>query len=108
MIVRIKLYDINMDIVFCFTGTIPRKRPKTVVNANGYYEPGEFISRTLIGHNSFEETHVCGFTQTFVNDGIDGTCVDTTADDKQLQVMFYFSFVSPGHQMSVEVVMKNV
>ena len=94
------------NYVISFPGIIPKRIPKTTIQANGYFERGEFIGKSPDVQRRLEETRVCGFTQTFVNDGVDSTCVDTIADGKQLQVIFDFAFVSPGHQMSVEVVMK--
>ena len=102
------LNDDRREYVFSFPGIIPKRIPKTTIQANGYFERGEFIGKSLDVQRRLEKTHVCGFTQTFVNDGVDSTCVDTIADGKQLQVIFYFSFVSPCHKMSVEVVMKNL
>ena len=91
------------------TGTRTKRKARPVVEASGYYPPGEISCMTAAaGYHELEETHVCGFYQTLINDNIDATCVNTTIGDRLLQVMFNFRHVNISHQVSVEVVMKNV
>ena len=91
------------------TGVRPKRIARPAVETSGYYLPGEIISTTSsTGCHELEGTLLCEFYQTLINDNKDATCVNTTIDDRLLQVVFYFRHVSPGHQMSVEVVMKNV
>ena len=79
------------------------------IQGSGYNRPGEGIcTAEPIRHQELQETRACGVSQTFINDNIDATCVNATVGDKHLHVVFNFSNVIPDHQISMEVVMKNV
>ena len=79
------------------------------IQRSGYNRPGEGIcTAEPLRRQELQERRACGVSQTSINDNIDTTCVNATVGDKHLHVVFSFSNVIPGHQISMEVVMKNV